>query len=1812
MTKSSGKRSKSSKTSGSSTGNSNSSNVAEKEEEVPETADMQWRREHVEERDLKRWLSINGVKRDHFIAKGHQVNRLETFQEDLSRCDLAYMRFFSGLTELCINCQPGITSLAGIDACQNLVTLWANECSIREIDPAIGRCRRLRSLYLNNNRIRKLAHLSKLTKLEVLWVNNNRLRNMEGLDGCTSLQTLYAAENQIDSIGTALDKCTSLAELNLADNKVGSFKEILNLTRQLALRSMCFSDPHFGDNPVCNLCNYQTYVLYHLNQLTSLDTMYISVESKQLAEATYMKKKMYYNMRIKTLKRNTSNVIRKAFEDMQSKSSQLTLSLNVLLRQQKDLQRDMEERLYLPNQPWGMSPGKNSEDSAAAAEVAGGPEETAEASSDSHPSPPAPSTTAVEDNVLDALKRKMELVKEAIALKSSKLAEMKQLFEALKRELCDVSEDNIARLIVELETGGNIRLEDGKPTDVWYSSCVDLLKSRFFVQDFRAYNVTGLRVHRVTRIHNRFLRNCFDKAMEKVAGDLNAPAGGKRQLEYLFYSVEPRLMRMAGAGNELLRVADSGFRKGKEMRMLGFDEAIKLSNSVSAAHLPAVRAFLSECAVRMKQKQRKQAEEVAYQKDIEGTSWLARGVTVAGSGAAAAAAAVAARNGAAAAAASADTSSAESGQGSAIDSKVMYDVVDAAALRNAVSALNAGDFLLPDGQLLVVKVFLGNVGLESEARRQKDTADDGASSDEGESDSSSSQSDDSSDSGSSHGRPTGSGGNFDDQILRPSNYPGYHSVYKINPTDPKQRQWYCFDHVLVLPEYLIEFELVSGSTKSGDRLSKTIGSTDLTGEPLSEQEAADLGPLLRPLEKFGMQCDKIAAEGLNDDLSVSAASVSGSDPTSAKDHADGSIKENSQSSSPSRDKIFVINDQIVKRVARSNSLDRIKYLNLHGSSIRRIEGLEACVNLEVLILTFNEIHKMEGLESLVMLKRLELGFNLIKRIEGLRGLEKLVHLELNNNLLYRMEDVSILRKHLPELTTLYLLNNAMCDSKTYRSHVLSRLPTLQELDGIVITEKDRTACTTDLVSISKQMIVNSSRSASTLQSSSEHEASERLRQRRASEATAEGPSAVVAGSKGSEAVEGTTVGEQEVAAKSTSASSFVDDGDTIDDSDPWWLTVEQLDLNHRRIRRIQNLHMLKNLRRLSVADNELTRIEGLENCTLMEELVLEDNRILKLEGISRLAFLKKLDLGKNKLCKLENLESLVHLTQLSVEDNDIQSLSGLQSLTNLMELYICSNRISNLKEVQHLKTLPKLIILDLSGNLLCKHATYRLYCIYYLRKLKVLDGVGVDINEQQQARAKYSGKLTSEFLAEKIGHKYFEHIRELDLSSCRIREIEHLSGDEFSNLRELNLDNNMLTSVRGLHRLFKLNVLRLNHNRIRELSGISNVDAVTDDASKEVGTPGEIDVRTDYGLDGLTNLEVLQLGYNHVTDISALNLSKLTCLKVLFLQGNDIVRAGGFSGCNELRELVLDKNRIKYVDGDAFHGLSSLRELRMEENGLRSLSNFYMPHLQSLYLGLNRISDLAELDKLANIPFLMELSLVSNPISRKQLYRANVIRRLPTLKFVDGREVSIEERERVDLMFVNDGRSQPQTLFYTDNNFSYSGQIQGQRGGGSAQNMFGGHSGIGGQGGHSRVPVKLTSVNFETLTGFARAGQQLAAAAAAAANATAQAESRSGNHHYHQGDLPMVNDAGGAPESRGVVGLPTGYTARRPDAIERPHAGGGSGHAQFGHPYGTGLHGGQPPPPARQQQAHRVARSNASGSRSSSSRTRTYNWRNMH
>lgn len=52
----------------------------------------------------------------------------------------------------------------------------------------------------------------------------------------------------------------------------------------------------FGENPVCSLCNYHTYALFHLDNIQQLDGVDITVEARQAAEATFVKKKMFVEM----------------------------------------------------------------------------------------------------------------------------------------------------------------------------------------------------------------------------------------------------------------------------------------------------------------------------------------------------------------------------------------------------------------------------------------------------------------------------------------------------------------------------------------------------------------------------------------------------------------------------------------------------------------------------------------------------------------------------------------------------------------------------------------------------------------------------------------------------------------------------------------------------------------------------------------------------------------------------------------------------------------------------------------------------------------------------------------------------------------------------------------------------------------------------------------------------------------------------------------------------------------------------------------------------------------------------------------------------------------------------------------------------------------------------------------------------------------------------------------------------------------------------------------------------------------------------
>ena len=71
--------------------------------------------------------------------------------------------------------------------------------------------------------------------------------------------------------------------------------------------------------------------------------------------------------------------------------------------------------------------------------------------------------------------------------------------------------------------GGNIRMEVGSTDRTWYKNCIELVTSRFSADDFAPFGIIGIRACKVSRVHNRFLQDCFDRETERKVSHIHSP-----------------------------------------------------------------------------------------------------------------------------------------------------------------------------------------------------------------------------------------------------------------------------------------------------------------------------------------------------------------------------------------------------------------------------------------------------------------------------------------------------------------------------------------------------------------------------------------------------------------------------------------------------------------------------------------------------------------------------------------------------------------------------------------------------------------------------------------------------------------------------------------------------------------------------------------------------------------------------------------------------------------------------------------------------------------------------------------------------------------------------------------------------------------------------------------------------------------------------------------------------------------------------------------------------------------------------------------
>lgn len=148
------------------------------------------------------------------------------------------------------------------------------------------------------------------------------------------------------------------------------------------------------------------------------------------------------------------------------------------------------------------------------------------------------------------------------------------------------------------------------------------------------------------------------------------------------------------------------------------------------------------------------------------------------------------------------------------------------------------------------------------------------------------------------------------------------------------------------------------------------------------------------------------------------------------------------------------------------------------------------------------------------------------------------------------------------------------------------------------------------------------------------------------------------------------------------------------------------------------------------------------------------------------------------------------------------------------------------------------------------------------------------------------------------------------------------------------------------------------------------------------------------------------------------SLSNLVNCERLSLSTNCIEKIANLNGLKKLKILSLGRNNIKNLNGLEAVG-DTLEELWISYNLIEKLKGVHvMKKLKVLYMSNNLVKEWAEFLKLADLPSLVDLVFVGNPLEEKHAADSNWIeeatKRLPKLKKLDGIPVIKREEEEAE------------------------------------------------------------------------------------------------------------------------------------------------------------------------------------------------------
>ncbi|XP_074249270.1 leucine-rich repeat-containing protein 9 isoform X2 [Saimiri boliviensis] len=436
----------------------------------------------------------------------------------------------------------------------------------------------------------------------------------------------------------------------------------------------------------------------------------------------------------------------------------------------------------------------------------------------------------------------------------------------------------------------------------------------------------------------------------------------------------------------------------------------------------------------------------------------------------------------------------------------------------------------------------------------------------------------------------------------------------------RQYKWFVFDHDLVLPEYIVEFEYIT--MVKADSLFSVFNNVIL-----QESKKKSEGSVFSKDLKFDDEVIKMEPR----------------------------IK--------ARPKLISLDDKTILSLAKTSVYSHIVSLNLHGNSLSKLRDLSKLTGLRKLNISFNEFTCLDDVYHLYNLEYLDASHNHVITLEGFRGLMKLKHLDLSWNQLKKSGDeINTLCKHTTSLLTLNIQHNPWQKPATLRLSVIGRLKTLTHLNEVFISEEEATAAMKFIAGTRMTQL-------SLLRHSSTKEERPRI--------LSIWPSAKILTqiSKLGPHLHPSGNWYLKITALNLDGQHLFEITNLEKLENLKWASF-----SNNNLTKMEGLESCINLEELILDGNCISKIEGISKMTKLTRLSINNNLLTGLEQhtFDNMLHLHSLSLENNRITSLSGLQKSFTLVELYISNNYIavnQEMYNLKGLCNLVILDMCGNII---------------------------------------------------------------------------------------------------------------------------------------------------------------------------------------------------------------------------------------------------------------------------------------------------------------------------------------------------------------------------------------------------------------------------------------------------------------------------------------------------------------------------------------------------------